>query len=100
MIYKSLILRPTRLWRGQNLHLVFDMENRGNVDIDLLFAEVHYPPRILAVNYFFNGHLPARDVEQKMDLMCARYYTTPVTERGFFIPALERTITRSMVHAD
>jgi len=40
LIYKNLLFRPIRMQIGGHPFLVFELENLGNVDIDLLFAEV------------------------------------------------------------
>jgi hypothetical protein len=46
LIYKNLIFRPIRTKLNCQPNLVFEIENKGNVDIELLFAEVCVPVAI------------------------------------------------------
>jgi hypothetical protein len=91
--YKSLLFRPFRTAVDGMPNLVFEVENAGNVDIDLIFAEFRLPKRICT------GSPPSRppwlDVKMDPDSYVVRYRPSDSpTPTG--LSALEPTITRSM----
>ena len=95
LVYKSLVFQPVRTTFIGSPHLMFEIENRGNVDIDLLFAEVRVPQLILAPRQNISEAPPTLEIDAPSDNWLVRYYSAPNTVRPG-VRRLEPTITRSM----
>jgi hypothetical protein len=93
--YKKLLFRPVRTTFGATPCLMFELENRGNVDIDLLFAEVNVPQHIIRPSTSFPDAPPTVELDRAGDRLLIRYYTVPNNIRKD-LRRLEPTITRSM----
>jgi hypothetical protein len=93
--YKSLLIRPVRTTFNGLPNLMFEIENKGNVDVDLLFIEVQLPRHILASGWNMQEAPPTLEVDYAGDRLLSRYYSIHNTVRPY-VRRLEPTITRSM----
>jgi hypothetical protein len=93
--YRNLFFSPVRTAFNGSPSLMFEIENRGNTDIDLLFAEVHIPRQALDPNFPLSGFPPTLEVDTAGDLALFRYYSIHSDFRHN-LRRLEPTITRSM----
>jgi hypothetical protein len=95
VIYKSLLFRAVRTTFSGNPNLMFELENTGNIDIDLLFAEIRFPQRILQREAVIMPAQPTLEVDRADNTLLVRYYSIHNSVRPD-VRRLEPTITRSM----
>jgi hypothetical protein len=94
VIYKSLLFRAVRTIFNGSPNLMFELENTGNIDIDLLFAEIRFPSHILQQGAAIVPAQPTLEVDRADDTI-VRYYSIHNSVRPD-VRRLEPTITRSM----
>jgi hypothetical protein len=100
VIYRSLIFRPILTHFNGQKTIMFEMENQGNVDMDLIFAEVRLPSRVLAAQWRVAIEVPPIvevDLENSGSVVHARYFNR--TESSSMRPdvrTLLPVLTRSM----
>jgi len=96
LIYRNLIFRPIRTEISGHPYLMFELENQGNVDIELLFAEVWVPRRILDPGWSIASvhYPPVMEVDSDSSgNLHVQHYSTPARQE---VRRLEPVITRSM----
>jgi hypothetical protein len=97
LIYKNLIFLPIRAESSGHPDLVFELQNQGNVDIDLLFAEVWVPQSLIQPNWGASHYNcpPMMEIDTEVHgYWHVRHFSSPGTRD--FISRLEPVITRSM----
>lgn len=96
VMYKNLMFRPIRTTLRGHPKLMFELANTGNVDIDLLFAEVRFPHSIQAQQTVMQEAPPTLEIDRTPEgSILMRYYSVPNNVHPD-IRRLEPTITRSM----
>jgi hypothetical protein len=93
--YKRLVFRPVRTTFNGAPHLMFEIENLGNVDVDLLFAEVRLPRHILSAGWLPLEAPPTLEADLAGNVLLVRYYSIHNAVRPD-VRRLEPTVTRGM----
>jgi hypothetical protein len=97
LIYENLIFRPIKSDVNRHPSLLFELQNQGNVDIELLFAEVWVPRSVTDPNWGISNlsHPPVMEVDaEPAGYLHVQHFNSSGGTGA--IRRLEPVITRSM----